>query len=459
MVKRTAHCQHALILIAFVTCSKIFGNPVQSNEIITHTSLIMPDVSQEVWLNVYVHGIISIKPHITLSNFMRFLTDDVYDSIYAETVDLMRDDPFFFQNQAVQARGLRPIDLNNHNPGSASSAIANIFEMIQNIHKTKTIKNYYYTYGWSGLLSRSARYNDSKNFLLSLEREVAEFRARGIEPKIRLLGYSHGGTIVLKLAMVKQKEDLHPNFKIDEAFLFGTPIQYDTDYYINDPIFKKIYNVFSRGDRVQKLDFFSCGEFFSDRAFKNHCDFIVPDKLVQIEIKMIRKKGEACKPLLLGTQECTLVYNGKKCGRNFRNVSPGHTELWFLGWTPMHYRSTFPLYPLPIVVFMPYIINSIRSLEHNFRPDTPVTITIDPRRNAMIVNNNLKCPQIYQLPFIGLENLIELKNFALDFKPDPNLFNKDAYDEHIAAAYDKAVIILRDKKCKDKIEAAVAACE
>ena len=448
---------HRALFLAFWACSPILAHvntlsrePVTKNQ---NLAAIPQSNGQEVWLNVYIHGIISIKPHITVSNFVRFLTDNVYESMYAETVDLMRDDPFFFQNQPIQARGLRPIVMDTHEKGAAASAMANVFEMVQQINPLTPSKNYYYTYGWSGLLSRSARYNDARDFLFALENEVARYRNQGIHPKIRLFGYSHGGTIILKLAMVKQKEELQPNFSVDEAFIFGTPIQYDTDYFINDPLFKKVYNVFSRGDRVQKLDFFSCGEFFSDRAFKNHYDFQVPDKLIQIEIRVIRKKGEGCEPIKACMHEGPLIYDGKKCSRNFRNVSPGHIELWFFGWTPLNYRSTFPLYPLPIIAFMPFIANSIKPFERNFKADTPITITLDPRRNSMVINNNLKCPQVYKLPFIGVENFLELKNTALQFKPDPALFNHQIYNEHIMQAYEKATVILRDKKCRQKMEA------
>ena len=135
---------------------------------------------------------------------------------------------------------------------------------MSSINSSNYTKNYYYTYGWTGLLSRSARYNDAKEFLTLLEAEVAKFRAQGLNPKIRLIGYSHGGTVILgQLALVKQSEQLALNFTVNEAFLLGTPIQSDTDYLIDDPLFGKVYNIFSRSDRVQKLDFFSCGQFFS----------------------------------------------------------------------------------------------------------------------------------------------------------------------------------------------------
>ena len=417
---------------------------------------------QDVWLTVFVHGIISIKPHVTVTNFIRFLNDDVNESLYAETVDIMRDDPFFFQNQPVQARGLKSIDLTLHKKGFAANLLANLYEQVSSLNSANHTKNYYYTYGWTGLLSRSARYNDAKEFLTALEAEVAKFRAQGLNPKVRLIGYSHGGTVILKLALVKQTEQREPNFKINEAFLLGTPIQYDTDYLINDSLFGKIYNIFSRSDRVQKLDFFSCGQFFSAHEFQPHCGFeILPEKLTQIEIRIIRKKGENCTPITLASAQEPLIFDGKRCSRSIRNVSPGHTELWFFGWTPMNYRKTFPLYPLPIVSISPYIINAIQPYMQNFKSDKPVIITIDPRRNSMIVNNNNLCDkEIYKLPFISIDKLLAFKKEALDQKPDPNLYNWETFNEHITQAYEKAIVILNEKKCeRHKNPNSISACK
>lgn len=405
--------------------------------------------TKDVWLTVFVHGIISIKPHVTVTNFIRFLNDDVNESIYAETVDIMRDDPFFFQNQAVQERGLKRIDLNLHERGLSANLMANLYDQISSINSSNHTKNYYYTYGWTGLLSRSARYNDAKEFLAALEQETAKFRAQGLNPKIRLIGYSHGGTVILKLALVKQTEHLQPNFTINEAFIFGTPIQFDTDYLIADPLFGKVYNIFSRSDRVQKLDFFSCGQFFSSHEFTPHKGFeILPEKLTQIEIRVIRKKGEGCKPITLSSAQEPPIYDGIKCSRMIRNVSPGHTELWFFGWTPMNYRKTFPLYPLPIVTFTPFIINAIKPFQNNFKPEKPIILTIDPRRNYMIFDNNQCDHQIHKLPFIGNANLLALKEEAFRQKPDPNLYNWETFNEHITQAYDKAIMILNAKKCE-----------
>lgn len=405
--------------------------------------------NKEVWLNIFIHGIISIRPHITVTNFIRFLTDDVCESVYGQTVKSMRADPFFYQNQAMQKPGLVPINPNNHQPGAAASALANIFADVNKLNEPQPTQQFFYTFGWSGLLSRSARYADAKELLLSLNQAIAQFRAQGILPKIRILGYSHGGTLGMMLALVKRNEGIMPNFSVDQLLLFGTPIQQDTDYLIADPLFKKIYNIFSRADRVQKLDFFGSGEFFSERMFKPHCGFEqLPEKLIQLEIKLIRKKGEGSMPIR-HTDGCRpLLYDGKCCCRHIRNVSPGHMELWFWGWTPSHYRNTFPLYPLPVIAVVPFILNAIRPFEQNFSPLKPVTVTVDPRRDSMVINTNLLCPHTYCLPFLGIQNFLRLKQEALSYMPDPALFNKCTYGEHINRAFGQAYGILKEKKCK-----------
>lgn len=403
----------------------------------------------EVWINVFIHGIISIRPHITVTNFIRFLTDDVCESLYAQTINIMRDNPFFYQNQTIQKRGLVLINPNNHAPGAAASCTANIFAEINKINEIEPTQQFFYTFGWSGLLSRSARYADAKELLISLNAVVDHYKAQGMNPKIRLLGYSHGGTLGIKLALVKRNEHITPHFAVDQLLLFGTPIQYDTDYLIADPLFKKVYNIFSRADRVQKLDFFSCGEFFSDQIFAPHCGFEqVPDKVVQIEIKLIRKKGEGCLPLDICDEQLPLLYDGNRCSRHLRNVSPGHTEMWFWGWTPLHYRKTLPLYPFPVVAIAPFIINAIRPFESNFRPEKPITVTIDVRRNSMMINTNLLCPHVYALPFMGIQNFLRLKQEALSYRANAAQFNKYTYDEQIDQAFAQAYGVLKDKKCR-----------
>ncbi len=417
----------------------------------THTQSPPQSPSDQAWVTIFVHGIISIKPHLTVTNFVRFLNDNVYGSPYGQTVTILRDNDFFYQNQPIQGIGLRPIDPERQEPGAAASCMAHLFEKVSALNAPQNIKNYYYTYGWSGLLSRSARCNDAKTFLLELEALVSQFRTQGIEPKIRIIGYSHGGTITLKLALAKRVHNLQLNFGIDEVYLVGTPVQFDTDYLIDDPFFKRVYNIFSRSDRVQKLDFFSCGQFFSDHVFKPHTGFeVLPDKLTQIEVRLIRKAGEGCKPLDACDADQFLLFNGKRCSKKIRNISPGHIELWFFGWTISNYRKTLPIYPIPIAAFTPFIINSIQSLTAGHPPEIPFIVTLDPRRDSMIVTDQTCSRNHYALPFIGIQTLLGLQNDALRYKPCANNFSAELFTEHIEAACQQAIAELKEQRRAEK---------
>ena len=42
------------------------------------------EASDIVWLNIFVHGIMSIKPHLSVHNFMNFINDDVENSVYSK---------------------------------------------------------------------------------------------------------------------------------------------------------------------------------------------------------------------------------------------------------------------------------------------------------------------------------------------------------------------------------------
>ena len=47
------------------------------------------------------------------------------------------------------------------------------------------------------------------------------------------------------------------NFSIDELILLGTPIQPETESFLQSAIFKKVYNVYSSEDTVQQADWVS----------------------------------------------------------------------------------------------------------------------------------------------------------------------------------------------------------
>ena len=51
-----------------------------------------PQAEPEHWITVFVHGIKSIKPHVSLDNFFRFMSDDIHIDGQNEEVEFERED-------------------------------------------------------------------------------------------------------------------------------------------------------------------------------------------------------------------------------------------------------------------------------------------------------------------------------------------------------------------------------
>ncbi len=404
--------------------------------------------SLEHWITVFVHGIMSVKYHINLQTFIDLCNDKVDNTIYAKTVEYMRKDPHFYKNQAMQGFGLKkihPCQMCKGNPSAALAAAFNEVDLYSN--KRKAQFNHHYTFGWSGLLSTTQRYKDSVVFYRQLYAEIQKFRDQGIEPKLRIIGYSHGGNICLNLASVRQhRTNLAKNFDIDQLVLIGMPVQQETDYLINDPIFKKVYNIFSHADRIQPLDFFSKNQFFSGRTFTRRKNFKLPKKLTQIRLKITRATESA----RTNPKKFKLSQNLKNpaivSGRThlLTNASPGHAELWFFGWTPLHYRDNFPLKPLPSAVMIPAIVKGVESVESELSPRRPIIVDVRPDHGFILVKN-LKNKRFKKLVgSIPREKLDRIKKKVQAYAPAN--YTIEAYNKHVEAALEKATKFYRNHR-------------
>lgn len=391
--------------------------------------------AREVWLNFFVHGIMSIKPHLTASNFLRFMRDDVENTTYAKAVEIMRQNNHFYKNQAMQDFGHLKIDPTLMDKGNASSALARILDEVTLWSHGPHIENHYYTFGWSGLLSPTCRYKEALGLYNAIDQEIESFQAKGIIPKVRVIGYSHGGNVVLNLGGVRQKEAVNKNLVIDETLLLGTPIQSETDYLIQDEVFKKVYNIFSTGDRVQKLDFFSFNRFFSQRVFKERPGFILPKKLIQIQLKLTRNtpKSRSNKKKFANTYNFKnkAIVSGKS--HLLKDSSPGHAELWFFGWTPVHYRQTFALNPLPAVSIFPLIIKTVNEVEHQLHPEHPIIFDMRPEHGITLIKSVKQHKFHKVVEFIPQETFKKLQAMAHPYAPDS--FTVEEYSKHVYQAY------------------------
>jgi len=411
----------------------------ENNELVAQQAARTNKNSQGPWLTVFVHGIKSVKPHISLDNFFRFMIDDIEDTVYAKTIELMRKDPFFYKNQAMQELGLHRANPHDCGEGKASNAMAHLFEEI-NVIMGGQKNNYYYTFGWSGLLSPKTRYKDAEIFFIALEKELKQYHDQNIYPKVRVIGYSHGGNVCLNLERIRRDKFPDSTISIDQLLLIGSPIQGETDFLINGPLFKRVYNFFSHADRIQPLDFFSFDRFFSGRTFTAHKCVTLPKKLTQVQIKVTRNARctnySVRKKQLAQNLKNPAVISGKS--NLVRDISPGHSELWFFGWTPVHYRDTYPLRPFPTVAFAPFIINELEKIKDILPSPQPIVVDLRPENRLMLVRPQ-QCTQLYAaVPFFSDDEFNYLKKAIEPFAFDSSQYSADEYNKHIQIAYEHA---------------------
>src|SRR3990167_3866494 len=295
--------------------------------------------NKNLWITVFIHGSFSLRPHLTIRNILKMLNDTIEESIYYRSTEINRRDPFFYKNQAMSGLGLHKVDLHHPHNNAAAPIIAASFEEISR-HIGHEPSDQYYTFGWSGLVSNKLRYLESAFLHQDLAKLIKKIENEGYKPKIRLIGYSHGGNLALQLGALHTTKPAPQQFYIDELWLLGTPIQVETDYLINSPIFKKIYNFYSRADSVQMLDFFSFKRFFSRKKFSKRKNFKLPEKLIQIRIKITEYEPKHNNK----TMPKPPCNDPKLLKKYFNpiNYDPGHFELWFMGWTILTYRNEFP---------------------------------------------------------------------------------------------------------------------
>lgn len=356
---------------------------------------------KEVTVNIFIHG--TVKPYLKVRNISTIVRQDknIACSSYATFNNYMRASEVITKYQAMQKLGLKKIDLNDIKPGNGSTATAILYDYFDN--KENSL---FYTFGWSGLLSYEMREKEGIFLYNKIKNLVKKLKNENLKPKINIITYSHGGTVALNMAKVYKKD-----FKINNLILLGMPVQRDTDYLINCPVFKNIYHFYSTSDYVQTIDHASSKYFECHRKFYPRKDFCLPAKLKQIEIGVVR------------TSICTSC-NAFKCSntpikKTSYHVNPAHSELWVFGWTFSGYRRNYPIYPFPIVVFIPAVINEIKKLNTS----SYLFADIDPRLGEINIKDlaNKKC---YSEKFIDFCTYEKLKQDILDaFHPDIDLNN------------------------------------
>lgn len=140
-----------------------------------------------------------------------------------------------------------------------------------------------FLFGWPGELDFRARKKAAEDLSSSLKKVLHDFKEKnGFRPKLRIITHSHGGNVALNLASIPDKEGI----LIDELILLACPVQQETMGYLQDPMFKNIFSLYSTTDLLQVIDpqgvypHKGKSPIFSGRRFP------AQDNLVQARIRM-----------------------------------------------------------------------------------------------------------------------------------------------------------------------------
>jgi pimeloyl-ACP methyl ester carboxylesterase len=389
---------------------------------------------------VFVHGVCGVHYHIkNPKQLINFWRDTVSDTYYASHITALRNDPFFYQNQVIQELGLRKIESQDAIPGNSAGAMAYVFDQMYSAAGS-TEKRHYYSFGWNGLHSNKEYYKAGVDLFRDLECEVQKYNEIGQNPRITVIGFSHGGNVALNLGAAHQQ--LFPDSKlhIDQLVLLGTPLHKITYQYINDDLFGTIYNIFSSADRVQRIDLLTPSQFACSKKIQADATFQLPKKLHQIQFKMRRcAKGVVDNPTrfaLTQNYKNPAIIRGRS--KLLTNVSPGHAELWFFGWALSDYRPDLIIAPLPAASFVPFIIQAANTHSHTNNPDHHFVFDLRPENGRAVLTRNMgNTIHLHGvLPTVDPQELATIKETLWKYKPEN--YNEQTFQERLQLTYEIA---------------------
>lgn len=369
--------------------------------IVIFFNILADDIPKNIMLTVFVHG--SLRPRVKMSDVIAISKDkNVPNTNYGKTNLYIRNHHFTRQSQAMQDLGLQEISAKSPESCKLAFNIINELDVEEN--------QMAFTFGWSGLLTRSGRKDEGNKMYTQLSQVIDKLKSEKLNPKVRIIAFSHGGNVSLNMANSYINE---PNFYVDELIMIGTPVQRDTDYLINNKIFKNIYHFYSSEDLAQKIDHLSASTHHCHQRFAERKGFCLPAKLKQIRIRVKKANGAKNK---ITANYCHAVPPTNK----FHYIDPGHIELWFFGWCASGYRHDYPLYPLPVAIFTPWIARMIKQLPGHTQH---ITAEIYPQAGTINLDYGSFCAscQSYCLPFINCQDLQMIKNWSLNKKPNCNV--------------------------------------
>jgi hypothetical protein len=402
-----------------------------------------------VEVNIIVHGICNIQSHFNIPAIINFLKDTVEGTYYYYNTQLYRQEPYFYQFQAMQGVGLHQITDHEIKPGNTCGALHHVLQSTFSlISHEKAAKQQYYTYGWSGVHSVKEYCAVGKQLytdVIALKKELVQ---KGYKPLIRIWGYSHGGNVSLMMGHHYRSKQAD---KIDELILLGTPfISGATVNFIASPLFKTVYNVYSLSDKVQRYDLIHPQAFMCEQKLTKKSLKLMPKNLIQVRLKytLPSRHTQKTKKSFAYSQDYSKwsIIAGRSS--LLKNLSPGHLELWLFGWTFDNYRSDYITYPIPAAALsIPYMLHYISTIDKKFfNPAEEFIIDVRPLHEVVLINQKVKkCGTVCRavVPFFDKTTFNDLKNTVLLYNPLD--FTYERYIQQLALVDQKTAELLNSR--------------
>ncbi len=356
-------------------------------------------MNKEVCLNVFVHGTHLVGSGIEglKSKATTPLAKQGYKALYS----MFCNTAFLHRNRLVTDRGLHSFKVvqKSWKDKSVAPIILDLVDKVHQEYSVDTTPQRYYTFGWNGQLDQTERRVEAVRLYNELAMEVDKLKEQGYKPKIRLLGYSHGGNVSLNLAAIHYalngvafkdrhftesiasvwdifSEDIlqkraekevciayHKPLKsidlIDELILYATPVQTETECFAFTDYFKKVTMFYSENDMVQVADVLSTKSRVSRRTLeKRRCRKIQNSLPNPVNVKLMIQRNQSF-PKNLPVNLKAAMRGGAPL--TMHPYDPAHADFWCVVWDK---KGVF-YDPVPLVVFTPIILSMLKGVHRN----------------------------------------------------------------------------------------------
>lgn len=310
---------------------------------------------------VFVHG--TILPVPCVDSFKAFFNNKKSEthSWYNHYIGMLKHHSFYVQPAGTKIfeRILVPRDSAG---ASRAEKLVSIYEKAFTSHASFKDKELaFFMLNWDAHLHIDCRRQAGYLLYHELLQELKVLQEVYGKDNVSLiiLAHSHGGNVALYLgeAEISFKKKL----VVDQLVLLGTPIQVETECLVQSPVFRSVYNIYSKSDWVQVIDVISTRGMLSGKLFETSRQLpVLPASLKQIQVRV-------------------------------HALSPWHGELWLFGGDASYwlsrmciYRKDFPLYPFPVALFAPEIIAHAQQSRLNASPLAYNLVISEQKKNELV---------------------------------------------------------------------------